>query len=82
MFHKRRETYGIPSRAQSDKGKENLLITNFMIANRGPECGSLIYSKSTHNQRIERLWRDVYSGDTGIYHELSTLQRMKKFLTP
>ena len=75
------QTYGIPNRVRSDKGKENVLITNFMIVNRGPaERVSLICGKSTHNQCIERLWRDVYNGVTGIYYELSTL--MKKFLTP
>ena len=67
---------------RSDKGKENVLITNFMIANQGPERGSLICGKSTHNQRIKRLWRDVYNCVTRIYHELTTLWRVKKFLTP
>ena len=81
-FIKGLQTYGIPSWVWSDTGKESVLITNFMIANRGPERGSLICCKSTHNERIERLWRDAYNGVTGIYHELPTLWRMKKFLTP
>ena len=72
-FMKGVQTYGIPSRVRSDKGKENVLITNFMIGNQGPERGSLICGKSTHNQRIERLWRDVYNCVTRIYHELTTL---------
>ena len=55
-FMKGVQTYGIPSPVQPDKGKENVLIRNFMITNRGPECGSLICGKSSHNQRIERLW--------------------------
>ena len=66
---------------RSDKGKENVLITNFMIANQGPERGSLTCGKSTHNQQIERLGRDVYNCVTGIYQELTALWRKKKFLT-
>ena len=30
-----------------------------------PDCRS-----SVHNQRIERLWRDVYQGVLGFYHGL------------
>ena len=26
--------------------------------------------KSTHNQRIERLWRDVFSGCLSLFHEI------------
>ena len=81
-FIKDVQTYGIPSRVRSDKEKENELIRIFTIANRRLEGGCLVCGKSSHNQRIERLWRDVYNGVTGIYHELSTLQRMKEFLTP
>ena len=81
-FTKGVQTYGIPSRVRPEKGRENVLIRHFMTANRGPEHGSLICGKSSHSQRIERLWRDVYNGVTGIYHEFSTLSRMKKFLTP
>ena len=39
------QTYGIPSRMQSDKGKEKVLIVDFVITNRGPERGSMIYAK-------------------------------------
>ena len=82
-FMKGLQTYGV--RSGSDRirvANENELITNFIFENQGPERGSLICGKSTHNQRIERLWRDVSNRVTRIYHELTTLWRMKKFLTP
>ena len=68
------QTYGV--RSGSDRirvANENELITNFIFENQGPERGSLICGKSTHNQRIERLWRDVYNCVPRIYHELTTL---------
>ena len=49
-FLKAVETYGIPSRVRSDKGKENALVANYMIEKRGLERGSMITGPSTHNQ--------------------------------
>ena len=62
--------YGLPSRVRTDKGLENVLIADLMIEKRGSDRGSIITGPSTHNQRIERLWRDVFQGVLSYYYHL------------
>ena len=49
-----------PSRIRVDRGVENVLVCDAMVDARGEGRGSFIAGPSTHNQRIERLWRDVF----------------------
>ena len=81
-FLKGVETYEIPSRVRSDKGKENVLVPDYMIEKRGSERGSMITGPSTHNQRIEHLWRDVFHGVFALYYELFTFMEENELLDP
>ena len=70
LFKKATEEFGVPSRVRSDKGGENVLVCQFMVRVRGTGRASHIAGSSVHNQRIERLWRDVYRCVCSTYHEL------------
>ncbi|CAL8235936.1 unnamed protein product [Boreogadus saida] len=62
--------YGVPSRVRSDKGRENFEVAYYMVDNCGPNRNSHITGRSVHNQRIERLWRDVYTQVLDLFHTL------------
>jgi hypothetical protein len=57
-----------PSRIRVDKGVENVLVCDAMVKVRGEGRGSFIAGPSTHNQRIERLWRDVFRCVCHLYY--------------
>ena len=49
-----------PRRIRTDYGTENVEnVARRMLDRYGPESNPVLTGQSVHNQRIERLWRDV-----------------------
>ncbi len=53
------QVHGLPNRIRSDLGGQNTEIWRYMVEQHS-SSRAVITGPSVHNERIERLWRDVH----------------------
>ncbi len=84
LFVQAVQEYGLPVRVRCDQGVENYDVGMFMLSHpqRRDALNPVIVGKSVHNQRIERLWRDVFQGVTCTYYHLFNHLESSNFLDP
>ena len=73
--------YGLPEQIRTDHGGENIRIWEYMIDQHNTNS-VVITGSSTHNERIERLWRDVYRCVAVLYHDLFRQLEDEELLDP
>lgn len=66
LFEDAIQRFNVPTRIRCDHGTENIDVARWMLTRYGPAVNPVITGLSVHNQRIERLWRDV--GDTFVLY--------------
>ena len=58
-FEEAVQLHGLPSKLRTDLGGENTEVWRYMVEQHH-SANAVITGSSTHNERIERLWRDVH----------------------
>ena len=82
LFRDAVDKFGLPSRIRIDKGVENVKVAQFMLEKRGIDRRSVLTGSSVHNQRIERLWRDVFRCVLQLYYRLFYHLEQNNMLDP
>lgn len=73
--------FGLPVRVRSDHGGENIDIWRYMLSVHN-STKSVITGSSTHNERVERMWRDLGRSVTSVFSFTFSLLERDGILDP
>ena len=59
LFQEGASRFGLPDRVRTDHGGENVGVWRYMLASHNHDHSCIVTGSSVHNERVERLWRDV-----------------------
>lgn len=82
LFLEAVERHGLPSRVRCDQGRENIYVARHMLRHRGIDRRAVLVGSSVHNQRIERLWRDMHRCVTSVFYKLFYYLEYNDLLDP
>ena len=74
--------FGLPKCIRSDCGGENIEVWRHMLTAYNCDTSRVLTGSSTHNERIERLWRDVHRSVTINYAETFNCLENEGLLDP
>ena len=74
--------FGLPDQVRSDCGGENTKVWKYMIWSHNMDYSSVITGSSVHNERIERLWRDVHRCVVGPFAQKFRILEERGYLDP
>ena len=74
--------YHYPRRIRTDYGTENVDEARLMLTRYGVDSKPVLTGQSVHNQRIERLWRDVHNYVVSYYRNIFYFLDERELLDP
>ena len=74
--------FGLPDRVRSDCGGGNVDVWRFMISTHHRDFSSVITGSSVHNERVERLWRDVHRCVASVFADSFRMLERENKLDP
>lgn len=82
LFLAATQAFHYPRRIRTDFGTENVDVAREMLNRYGPASNPVLTGQSVHNQRIERLWRDVHNYVTTFYKNIFYYLESMEMLDP
>jgi hypothetical protein len=75
-------TFHYPRRIRTDHGTENVEVARFMLHKYGITKNPIIRGRFIHNQRIERMWKDVFAYILQYFYNLFYFMESQDILDP